>query len=152
MVADRVNRGEQILALDPIFFGATSPDETDPAYWELLLAGSGQRPLGIEVAQLIGIAKFIGSANQKVRVETEGMRAQTVAMAAAALEPALFSGIYSRGGMSSLRYLLDAPVQYRTAPDLFCLDLFKYFDLARLAAIASGVKIEFTTPLSDTAH
>jgi len=152
MVADRVNRGEQVLALDPLFFGATSPDETDPAYWELLVAGSGDRPLGIEVAQLIGIAKFFGSAKQKVRVETEGIRAQTVAMSAAALEPALFSGIYSRGGMSSFRYLLDAPVQYRTAPDLFCLDLFKYFDMDRLAAIASEVKIDGGTPLGETAR
>ena len=152
MVADRVNRGEQVLALDPLFFGATSPDETDPAYWELLVAGSGDRPLGIEVAQLIGIAKFFGSAKQKVRVETEGIRAQTVAMAAAALEPALFSGIYSRGGMSSFRHLLDAPVQYRTAPDLFCLDLFKYFDVDRLAAIALEVKIDSGTPLGETAR
>jgi dienelactone hydrolase len=152
MVSDRVNRGEQVLALDPLFFGATSPDETDPAYWELLVAGSGERPLGIEVAQLIAIAKFVGSAKHRVRVETEGMRAQTVALAAAALQPALFSGVYARGGMSGFRYLLDAPVPYRTAPDLFCLDLFKYFDLDRLAAMASGVKIDSGTPTDHTAH
>lgn len=151
-VVDRVNRGDRVLALDPLFFGATSPDETDPAYWELLVAGSGARPLGIEVAQLIGIARFFGSDQQKVRVETEGIRSQTVALAAAALQPTLFSGLYSNGGMGSFRYLLDAPVPYRSAPDLFCLDLFKYFDVDQLGAVAFGVKIGNDTPVSAKTH
>ena len=151
-VADRVNRGDQVLALDPLFFGATSPDETDPAYWEMLVAGSGERPLGIEVAQLIAIAKFLGSGKQRVRVETEGMRAQTVALAAAALEPALFSSVYSNGGIASFRYLLDAPVPYRNAPDLFCLDLYKYFDVDQLGVVASGVKIDNGTPIGAKTH
>ena len=43
--------------------------------------------------------------------------------------------------MTSLNYLLDTPVPYRSAPDLFCLDLYKYFDIDRLAALASPVKI-----------
>jgi hypothetical protein len=54
--------------------------------------------------------------------------------------------------MSSLRYLLDAPVQYRTAPDLFCMDVFKYFDLDRLATMASEVRIENGRPASAKAH
>jgi len=152
IVAERVNRGEQVLALDPIFFGASSPDENDPAYWELLLTGSGERPLGIEVGQLLAIAKFFASAQSKIRVETAGIRAQTVGLAAAGMEPALFSGVYAHDGMNSFEYLLDAPVPYRTAPDLFCLDLFKYFDLDRLAAMASGVKIDSAKPASAKPH
>lgn len=140
-VADRVNRGEQVLALDPLFFGATSPDDTDPAYWELLVTGSGDRPLGIEVEQLIAVAKSFAAAKRKIRVETEGIRSQVVALTAAALEPGLFSEIYSNGAMTSLNYLLDAPVQYRSAPDLFCLDLYEYFDIDRLAVLASPVTV-----------
>ena len=151
-VTDRVNRGEQVLALDPLFFGATSPDENDPAYWELLLAGSGERPLGIEVGQVIGIAKLFGSSKQRIRLQTEGIRAQTVALTAAALHPEVFSAVVSKGGMNSFRYLLDAPVPYRTAPDLFCLDLFKYFDFDRLAAMASDVVIEERAPASTKPH
>jgi len=40
-----------------------------------------------------------------------------------------------------LSYLLDAPVPYRSAPDLFCLDLYKYFDIDRLAMLAFPVKV-----------
>jgi hypothetical protein len=73
-------------------------------------------------------------------VETDGIRSQVVALAAAALEPDLFSEIESNNAMSSLSYLLDAPVPYRTAPDLFCLDLYKYFDIDSMATLAFPVK------------
>lgn len=141
-VADRVNRGEQVLALEPLFFGSTTPDDPDPAYWEMLVASSGDRPLGIEVGQLVAIAKSFQSSQQKIRLETVGIRGQVVALAAAALEPDLFSDVYSDNAMASLSYLLDTPVQYRSAPDLFCLDLYKYFDIDRLALLASPAKVQ----------
>jgi hypothetical protein len=141
-VTDRVNRGEQVLALEPLFFGSTTPDDPDPAYWEMLVASSGDRPLGIEVGQLVAIAKSFQNVQQKIRLQTVGIRSQVVALAAAALEPDLFSEIYSDNAMVSLNYLLDTPVQYRSAPDLFCLDLYKYFDLDRLALLASPAKVQ----------
>ena len=142
-VVDHVNRGEQVLALEPLFFGSTTPDDTDPAYWEMLVASGGDRPLGIEVAQLLSIAKSFRAASgqNKVRLETEGIRSQMVALMAAALDPDIFSEIHSNAIMESLRFLLDAPVPYRSAPDLFCLDLYKYFDIDRLTVVASPVQI-----------
>ena len=142
-VVDHVNRGEQVLALEPLFFGSTTPDDTDPAYWEMLVASGGDRPLGIEVAQLLSIAKSFRAASgqNKVRLETEGIRSQMVALMAAALDPDIFSEIHSNAIMESLRFLLDAPVPYRSAPDLFCLDLYKYFDIDRLTAVAAPVQI-----------
>lgn len=142
-VARQVNRGDQVLAFEPLFFGSTSPDETEPAYWEMLVASRGERALGLEVAQLVATAKWFRSRSRggKVRLETDGIRSQVVALAAAALEPELFWQIQSSNGMGSLSYLLDAPVSYRTAPDLFCLDLYKYFDIDRLAALAFPVEV-----------
>jgi dienelactone hydrolase len=141
-VAERVNRGEQVLVFEPLFFGSTTPDETEPAYWEMLVASKGDRAIGLEVGQLIATAKSFRSrtALNKIRLETVGIRSQVVALAAAALEPDLFSEIESNDAMTSLSYLLDAPVPYRTAPDLFCLDLYKYFDLDTIAILASPVK------------
>jgi dienelactone hydrolase len=140
-VADRVNRGEQVVALEPLFFGSTTPDDPDPAYWEMIVASSGERPLGIEAGQLIAVAKSFRTSPHKIRLETEGIRSQIVALAAAALEPELFSEIYSNDVMPSLSYLLDTPVPYRNAPDLFCLDLYKYFDIDRLTVLASPLSI-----------
>jgi hypothetical protein len=45
-----------------------------------------------------------------------------------------------RDGVASLRHLLDAPIEYRTAPELFCLDLYREFDLDQLAALGTGTR------------
>jgi len=44
-------------------------------------------------------------------------------------------------GMPSLNFLLEAPITFENAPDLFCLDLYKDFDLDRLAAMAAPAKV-----------
>ena len=144
VVAEHVNRGEQVLALDLLFTGSARPEAPNPAGWELLLATVGDRPLGMEAAQLIGIANWLraNSGGRPVQVETEGIRTAVIAEVAAAIEPAAFSAVTSHHAMTSLSYLLDAPVPYRSAPDLFCLDLYKYFDIDSIVAIAAPTKIK----------
>jgi dienelactone hydrolase len=143
-VAEHVNRGEQVLALDLLFTGSARPEAPNPADWELLLATAGDRPLGMEAAQLIGVANWLraNSGGRPVQVETEGIRTAVIAEVAAAIEPAAFSAVTSHHAMTSLSYLLDAPVPYRSAPDLFCLDLYKYFDIDSIVAMAAPTKIK----------
>lgn len=143
VVSERVNRDEQVLALDLIFNGEMRPQIPDPTDYELLVASLGERPLGIEAGQLISAAKWLreSSGNTKIRLETRGIRSQVVALVAAALEPELFSEIVVRDGMKSLGYLLDKPVPFRSAPELFCLDLYKNFDLDRLALLAGSTRV-----------
>jgi hypothetical protein len=76
-----------------------------------------------------------------VKVETDGIRTGLIATMAAAIEPAAFSSVTTHHAMSSLNYLLDTPVPYRSAPDLFCLDLYKYFDVESIKAMATPTKI-----------
>jgi hypothetical protein len=136
-VAEHVNRGEQVLALDPVFVGSDYPESPDPADWPLLLSSVGERPLGLEAAQLVAVAKWLHSTSGlQVKVDTDGIRTSLIAAVAAALEPSAFTSIDSLHGMRSLQYVLDAPVAFRSAPDLFCLDLYKYFDIDSIAAIA----------------
>jgi hypothetical protein len=70
-------------------------------------------------------------------LEVNGFRAQVAATIAAALAPDLFSEVVIRNGKLSLAHIYDAPVEYGAAPDLFAQDLYKEFDLDRLAAIAA---------------
>jgi hypothetical protein len=141
-VGDRINRGEQVLALDLIFTGEAW-EKNDPYAWEQFLHTTGDRALGIEVAQLISISRWFAgrSAGNKVRLETRGIRNQVAALTAAALEPGLFSEVAVDEGMKSLGYLLEKPVEFHEAADLFCLDLYKEFDLDRIAAIADPVRV-----------
>ena len=143
IVSDRVNRGEQVLALDLLFNGSTIPQEPDPADWEMLTASAGDRPLGIEAAQLLAVANWlrVTTGSNRLHVETDGKRNQVIALVAAALEPDAYSEIVSSDAIQSLGYLLEKPVPYRGAPELFCLDFYKFFDIPQLEAMAAPVKV-----------
>jgi dienelactone hydrolase len=146
VVSDSVNRGEQVLALDLLFTGDNSvTDRRVPEYTQLL-ATVGDRPIGIKAAQLLAITSWMErtmSVRTK-RILSTGIRSQTVSLIAAALNPAAYAEVSIRDGMRSFRWLLDTPVPYESAPDLFCLDLYKDFDVPRLVALAAPTNIRQT--------
>jgi dienelactone hydrolase len=151
VVAEHVNRGERVLALDLVFTGSAHPEGPRLAVWELLVATVGDRPLGLEAAQLVAVANWLrtNSGGQPVQVETDGIRTAVIAAVAAAIEPAAFSAVTSNHGMKSMDYLLNTPDLYRSAPDLFCLDLYKYFDIDSIGAIAAPTKIKNLEPVEE---
>ena len=142
VVSDRVNRGEQVLALDLMFTG-TSWKDTNPELFAQMLHGLGDRPIGMEAAQLIRITRWAGerAGVSNVRLETGGIRSQVVSLVAAALDPTPFSAIVVRDGMHSLDYVLELPVRFEQAPELFCLDLYKEFDVDRLESLVAPAKV-----------
>ncbi|MBI3472292.1 MAG: acetylxylan esterase [Candidatus Solibacter usitatus] len=127
-VSDRLNRGEQVLAADLLFTGDAAPANPGASSYAQMLSAMGDRPLGLQAAQLIALARWTQGAS--VRLETTGMRAQVVGRSAAAIEPALLSLAAARDGMASLTRLLETPIEYQAAPELFCLDLLKELDVA----------------------
>jgi hypothetical protein len=137
-IAWHVNRGERVLALDLMFTGSMRPQVPDPTDWELLVSTTGGRPLGLEAAQLLAVQRwardFTGQAN--INVVSNGIRTEVIALIAAAIQSDAFPTITSHHSVKSLGYLLSNPVHFRSAPDLFCLDLYKYFDLSIIAAMA----------------
>jgi dienelactone hydrolase len=144
-VSDAVNRDEQVLAVDLMFVGDAWKG-LEPYSYAQILDGLGDRPLGMQAAQLIEIARWIrGRASEPrptgVRLECTGMRNQAVGLVAAALEPELFSEVLVHEGIPGLGFLLQAPVTFEQAPELFCLDLYKDFDLDRLAVLAAPVRV-----------
>jgi hypothetical protein len=141
VVADRLARGEQVLALDVIFSGKSWKDQAFE--FAQMLDVVGDRTIGLEAAQLIGVARWAEkrSGAAKVRIETVGIRTQVIALVAAALEPELFAEIVTRQGMHSLSYVFDLPVEFEQAPELFCLDLYKEFDVDSLEALAAPAQV-----------
>ncbi len=142
LASERINRGEGVLAADLLFTGDSVPQHGSSAFTQLL-ATTGDRPLGLEAAQLIALvaqARVMTGA-QSFRLETNGFRSQVIALVATALKPGLFREVVLHEGHASLRYLLDEPIEYQNAPDLFCLDLYKEFDLDRLAELSAPTSI-----------
>jgi dienelactone hydrolase len=140
-VSDRLNRGEQVLATDLLFTG-DSWTKIDASDYEQILHGIGDRPIGMEAAQLIEVARWIKDRSRatRLRLESTGIRNQVATLIAAALQPELFSEVVIRDGMPSLSYLLEKPVEFSQAADLFCLDLYKEFDLDRIEAVAAPTR------------
>ncbi len=143
LASDRVNRGDQVLALNLLFTGTSWKGENRPYLFAQMFHGLGERTIGMEAAQLITVARWARerSGGARVRLETRGIRSQLEALVAASLEPDLFGEIEIRNGMKSLSYVLDLPVPFDQAPELFCLDLYKFFDIDRLEALAAPAKI-----------
>ena len=141
-VSDRVNRDEQVLALDLLLMGDAWKDAEPDSYAQILDA-TGDRGLGQQAALLVEITRWIKerAGASRVRLEVTGIRNQVIALVAAALEPELFSELVVHQGMPSLSYLLEAPVTFQQAPELFCLDLYRQFDLDRLAAMTPATKV-----------
>jgi hypothetical protein len=148
-LAFHVNSGQQVWAVNLLFTADAAPEQRSAldfgpnSLYVQLLASVGERPLGMRVAQLIALARWLESARgvKEFSIDASGIRNQVVALIAAALEPTLFSTVLVRKGMKSLSHLLDTPVLFQDAPELFCLDLYKEFDIASLAAMAKPVKI-----------
>ena len=151
--SERANRDEQVLALDLTFFGDAWKDN-EPFSYAQILDGEGERPLGIQAAQLLKIANWIQkrAGVQKVRLETSGIRTQIIGLVAAALQPDLFSKVITHEGIPSLSFLLQKPVRFDEAPELFCLDLYKEFDLDRLAAIAAPTQVKLESLVKKDAN
>jgi dienelactone hydrolase len=140
-VSDAVNRGERVLALDLLLLGDGSPENPGSPEYAQLLSATGDRLLGMQAAQLVAIAQWLHNqaGATAVRVESTGLRSQSAALVAAALQPSLFSALEVHDGIQSFQAILDKPVSYASAPELFCLDLYRYFDIDLLMELA-GLK------------
>jgi dienelactone hydrolase len=162
-VANDINRGERVLVFDPLLFGENTPASgEDSAGFAQMLNTVGERPLGLDAAQIVAIAHWLqedsieGSSTPGtrrisashdaplLRVVTNGARGQTVAVVSAAMEPTFFSSIEARHAISSLGDLFIHPPPYQEAPELMCLDLYRYFDFNTLSLMAAPVKIDLT--------
>jgi dienelactone hydrolase len=161
--ANDINRGERVLVLDPLLFGENIPAAgEDNAGLAQMLNTVGERPLGLDAAQIVAMAHWLqedsveGSSTPgarripashdaaSLRLVTNGPRSQTVAVVSAAIEPALFSSIEARHAIPSLGDLFTHPPAYQDAPELMCLDLYRYFDFNTLSLMAAPVKIDLS--------
>jgi hypothetical protein len=162
-----VGRGQRVLLFDPLLFGENIPGgEDDLTGFAQMLNSIGERPLGLDAAQVAAIARWLqqdsinGSgtpgaqartqttplnlAAAPVRIVTNGPRGETVAVTAAAIAPELFSSIEARHAMASFGDLFTHPPDYHEAPELMCLDLYRDFDFNTLRLIAAPVKIDLS--------
>ncbi len=141
--SDRINRGEQVLVADLILTGEATAQPKQATRYPQLLATVGDRPLGIRASHLLALARWLkkNHGSTQVRIKSKGRRSQVVALVGAALEPRFFTEVEVEEGMKSLADLLEQPVRYEQAPELFCLGLLPDFDLELLVNLAQPTRV-----------
>lgn len=137
-VAYRLNRGEMVIAVDLLFTGNADTIAHPYPVHDRMLACIGQRALGLRAAQLTAITAWFKARYRPVRVrlETTGPRTQLAALVASALSPGLFADHRVREGWTSLGKIYEERIEYQKAPELFCMDLYREFDIGLLEALA----------------
>ena len=136
-VASFLDNGHRVLVAD--VFG-TGESKT-PAGMQMVLAGAGERPLGVLVGQMLALAKWAGG-RKRVRASAQGILSTFAVMCAAALEPKRFSHLQLNGALDTLERLIDFPVSYTDAVSLFCYGLLKVLDVPDLIALTENVSVD----------
>jgi dienelactone hydrolase len=128
--ARRLGEGLRVIAVDPFYFGE-SKIATRDFLFALLLAGIGERPLGVQASQLAALARWAGGAE----IAAFGPRTSLIARVAAAIEPDSIRGVQDHNAFASLKDILARDLTADKMPELFCFGLLEHFDVPQIRAL-----------------
>jgi hypothetical protein len=141
--------GCRVLAVDPLFWGESKAKAQDPDYlFSLFIAAVGERPLGIQAAQLAAIARWARArqANEPLSIVAFGPRSSTAALVAAAVERDAIGGVELSGSLSSFKELVEHDQTVETLPELFAFGLLAEFDVRHIAALIAPRPVTIREP------
>jgi hypothetical protein len=140
--------GYRVLAVDPLLCGESAVKGSDPAYlYSLFMTTVGERPLGVQAAQLAAIARWIATDDARpLRVMAVGPRTSAAALVATAVEPDAIEAAEISGGLASFHELLEKNVAVEAMPELFAFGLLEEFDVRELVALAAPRCVRWREP------
>ncbi|HID22204.1 MAG TPA: hypothetical protein EYP14_07360 [Planctomycetaceae bacterium] len=147
-MAERICGGWRAVVVDTFYFGDCRIEKRAWLF-ALLLATTGERPLGTQASQLAAAARWLAERKEvagPVQVEARGPRACTIALVAAAMEPKHIGGLTLQGSFASLKELIERDVSASTMPEMFCFGLLKAADIKQMAALIAPRPVRFINP------
>ncbi|MEX0676534.1 MAG: hypothetical protein WD063_05630 [Pirellulales bacterium] len=135
-----VSAGKRVVAVDPLFLGEAKLGAQDPEYtFGLFVAAVGERPLGIQAAQLAAVARWLKTrhAHKPVGIVAVGRRASAAAIVAAAVEPTAIDKVDLTGSLASFKQLIEEDVPVEKLPELFAFGLLAEFDVCQIVALSA---------------
>jgi hypothetical protein len=136
--------GYRVVAADLYYFGEAHPHSHD-WLWSLMLATVGDRALGVQAAQLAGVAGWAGK-GKAVRVVAVGTRTGTTALVAAALYPTMVAALELHDPPGSFKEVIEANKAVQAAPEMFCFGLLEQFDAVDVAALVAPRPVVLRKP------
>jgi dienelactone hydrolase len=134
-------RKQRVLALDPFYFGESAMASKAFLY-ALLVSSVGERPLGVQAAQVAAATRWMQARTAPVAIEAHGPRTSLIGLVAAAADPKPSATVRLFDGMRSLREPLERNLAFPDAPELFCFGLLEYFDMPQLIELAKPAQVE----------
>ena len=136
-IAGLIAQGKRVVAIDPFYFGESKLAKRDFLF-AMLIAGLGERPLGLQAGQMAAVARWLAVERKlgPVTLEAIGPRTSLGALIAAALETKAIAGYATESAFKSLHEILEQNLSVDQAPELFCFGLLESFDIPQLAALA----------------
>lgn len=140
-IASLLKQGKRVVAVDPFYFGESKIVKRDFLF-AMLLAGLGERPLGLQAGQLAAISRWLATQRKlgAVEIHSFGPRTSLGALVAGALENKSVSEVRTRDGFKSLHEILAQNLPVDQAPELFCFGLLEWFDIPQISALVRGSK------------
>lgn len=125
-----------VVAVDPVLFGQNTPSGI--LYQNsMLIATVGERPLAVQVAQLLAVIRECGG-DRPAHLHSDGPRASLVARCAAALDGGtLIHGVTATGEVKSLKSFVQPSASYAVTPEVYCFGLLEHFDIETLKQLAT---------------
>lgn len=134
--------GQRVLAVDPFYFGESKIAQRDFLY-ALLVAATGDRPLGIQSSQLAAVARWARTefTSAPVALESIGPRLGVAALIATALEPTIAT-LHQTDALSSLHEVIRQNWSVDQKPELFCFGLLEHFDISPLKTLVGPARLK----------
>jgi len=146
-VLTELARGHRVIAVDLFYLGESQIAQRDFLF-ALLVASTGERPLGIQVGQVQALVRWAQGKYryEPVEVHAHGPRTSLAALLATALEPAADHTTHLHGALGSLKQVLEGNWAVNQRPEWFCFGLLETADVAQITALAAPHPVTFHEP------
>ena len=141
-VARLLADGRRVIAVDPFYYGESKIEKRDFLF-ALLVAATGERPLGIQAGQIAAVSRWAGGS---VTLEAVGPRASLVALIAGALEEKAIAGLRLQRSYGTLKEILEQGLGVDKAPELFCFGLLEVGDIRQFVELIAPRPVAFVAP------
>lgn len=135
-IKDLLARNQRVIAVDLFYFGESKISKRDYLF-ALLVAATGERPLGVQSSQLAAVARWAGKYDRKgkISVSAVGPRSGVIALVAANLDARAIDGLELHRPLSSLKDVIAQNGSVQKTPELFCFGLLEAVDIKQLIAL-----------------
>ena len=139
-IKELLDSGHRVICIDPLLVGQAAPPDSIGAN-AMLIGTVGERPLGIQVAQLRSAIEALAAEHgfSGLVIHSAGPRTSLAAICAAALDgDRTIDDVVTTGMPDSLKAFLEPGHSFNQTPEIYCFGLLQEFDIPQLRLLMDG--------------